>query len=166
MTPAGSFRGDPFPAELHYYPDGGRDSAGDEIRPGIPWLQETGIPFYHTLFCSHCGIPNLFHKNATRYNLIRSLFFCSMRVPPSLPQRGRQPKGCAPLTPVVISKIFKQHSCPARPRLGGQATPKGGGPAHIRDYFGKSIWDRTRFYSHKQTSIILYFFAANLSENI
>jgi len=145
---------------------GGRNSAGDDVLPTSRGHREPVSLF--TIPCSTPIVVSRIYFTKMLPGIISSeaSFFCSMRVPPSLPPRGRQPKECAPLTPVVISKIFKQHSCPARPRLGGQATPKGGGPAHIRDYFGKSIRDRTLFYSHKQTSIILYFFAANLSENI
>src|SRR5271169_6075823 len=47
-----------------------------------------------------------------------------MRVTPSLPQRGRQPKGSIPLTP--FPKRF-QYPCPARVRRGARATPEGVG---------------------------------------
>jgi hypothetical protein len=38
-------------------------------------------------------------------------------------------------------KVFKQHSCLARPRRGGRATPEGDGFAHFIEYFVKLFRD-------------------------
>ena len=57
-------------------------------------------------------------------------------VTPSLPQRGRQPKGCVPLTPKlkISTNILAQ-------RGPGEAAerPRRGGIAHIIEYFCEMI---------------------------
>ena len=49
-------------------------------------------------------------------------FTDAMRVTPSLPQGGRQPKGCIPLTPLFISPVSKEN-------------------------FSSTFWGRYRFFS-------------------
>ena len=60
-----------------------------------------------------------------------------MKVTPSLPQRGRQPKGCAPLTPRK-SKLSNTILAQRGPDEAAERPPKGG-LAHIFKYFCEMI---------------------------
>jgi len=59
---------------------------------------------------------------------------------PLSPPEGEAAQGVRPLDPrdpLVKNNVFKQHSCPARPRQGGRATPEGVGLLILLNIFVK-----------------------------
>ena len=63
-----------------------------------------------------CGIPNSFQTPQ---------IFPIYEGDPLSPPEGEAAQGVRSPWPPCKIKVLKQHSCPARPRQGGRATPKG-----------------------------------------
>jgi hypothetical protein len=75
------------------------------------------------IFCIMRVTPSLIPKNA-------DAFLSSLRFPSGTigSPEGEAVQGVRPLDPLLKKmKVFKQHSCPARPRRGGRVTSKGVG---------------------------------------
>jgi hypothetical protein len=86
-TPAGEIS-NKYVTRMITYAGNCQDTSGID-----PLLAATGLFF--------CDIPNLFHEGAARLTISDALkIYLNTRMTPSLPQRGRRPKGCVPVTPI------------------------------------------------------------------